>query len=208
LLLTHPDIWVNGGAQNPLHVACEKGHAEIVASLLKHPQIDVNKTYRPYLDVPVESYVRGFQQEPKALHIACKKGDQRIIALLLAHPEVYLHAYNEESMTPFAIACAKNDVTTVKMLFNHGSFALEKELFYWDRNIFTYIFALAPSEHPVYQKALDCLSKLPQERQNLFCNEDVVKLQQELGQKPGVIPEVTSSTLLSYTTKVHEKALD
>lgn len=111
----------------PFHLACEYGHTEIVTKLLDRDDIDYNKyTFDGYT----------------AFYLACERGNNQIIKLLLEKKYINVNkrykkpSFNksciiseidasdlnmtvEYGMTPFAIACNNNNISTVKLLLSN-----------------------------------------------------------------------------------------
>jgi len=101
-----------------LYKACQHGRTEEVASLLKHPEIDVNA---PTLCLGVSAFFVDDSRFPSKfyrgpLHIACARGYLDIIILLLEHPTIDANLLlNDISPLDAAIYNGQLDVVALLM---------------------------------------------------------------------------------------------
>ena len=119
----------------PLHIACEKGHFEIVKILTNHPQCNIeaenNNKQRPLhkacqsgnVDVVQHLMVeKGCDVTAKSnwgdtpLHIACEKGHFEIVKILTNHPQCNIEAENNNKQIPLHKACQSGNVDVVQHL--------------------------------------------------------------------------------------------
>ena len=96
----------------PLHIACEKGHFEIVKILTNHPQCNIEAE-------------NNIKQRP--LHKACESGNVDIVQHLVLEKGCDVTAKDGDSDTPLHIACEKGHFATVKLLTNHPQCNIEAE---------------------------------------------------------------------------------
>ena len=90
----------------PFYVACEKGHTEVVKSLMAYPRISVNKTL----------LFTGFE-EP--FFVACEKGHSEIVQMIINDPRIDVNSKSNTGKTPFFIACENNHLEVVKHLLEN-----------------------------------------------------------------------------------------
>lgn len=88
-----------------LFYACNRGHEEIVKSLLAHPDIDPNLS-------------NEYQNTP--LICACDKGFIRIAELLLAHPAIDIHRQDDLGLTAIMWASYRENQPLVKRIMQHS----------------------------------------------------------------------------------------
>ncbi|CEO99097.1 hypothetical protein PBRA_007211 [Plasmodiophora brassicae] len=96
LLIRIPGVDVNACdmfQMTPLHCATIKGHAEVVASLLKAPGLDPNRRI-----------VSLFKSQTTPLHVAVKDGRTDIVRLLLAAPGIDANPRGTLRKTPLHLA--------------------------------------------------------------------------------------------------------
>ena len=104
LLCSDPDLnvnWENEGRYTPFHVACEKGHVELVEYLLTLKQIAHNKP----------SHTGG-----TPFYMSCQNGHKKVVSVLLADPRIDPNCPRNGGTTPFFIACQKGQVEVVSLL--------------------------------------------------------------------------------------------
>ena len=96
----------------PLHMACEKGHFEIVKILTNHPQCNI--------EAENDSKQRPF-------HIACQSGNIDIVQHLVVEKDCDVTAKDKWGDTPLHVACQKGYFEIVKILTNHPQCNIEAE---------------------------------------------------------------------------------
>ena len=98
----------------PLHIACEKGHFEIVKILTNHPQCNIE----------AENY-----HKERPLHKACQSGNVDIVQHLVVEKgcDVNTAEVNWVNNTPLHRACEKGHFEIVKILTNHPQCNIEVE---------------------------------------------------------------------------------
>lgn len=105
----------------PLHIAVEKGHAEIVGLLLQNPKLDINLFCKC-------SQINSRSKET-ALHIAVEKEDLQIIQLLLMNSKINVNlsskmekgrstSVNDE--VPLHVAVRNKSIDIVKLLLQNA----------------------------------------------------------------------------------------
>ena len=119
----------------PLHIACEKGHFEIVKMLTNHPQCNIdaenNTKQRPLHNACLSGNVdivqhlmveKGCDVTAKddwgdtPLHEACTKGDFEIVKILTNHPQCNIEPENNRKWRPLHLACQSGNVDIVQHL--------------------------------------------------------------------------------------------
>ena len=100
--------------KTPLHIACEKGHFEIVKILTNHPQCNIEAENN---------------QKQRPLHNACHSGNVDIVQCLVVEKgcDVNTAEDNWDNNTPLHIACEKGHFEIVKILTNHPQCNIEVE---------------------------------------------------------------------------------
>ena len=94
----------------PLHIACEKGHSEIVKILTDHPQCNIE----------AENH-----DKQKPLYLACQSGNIDIVRHLIVKKGHNVTAKDDYSNTPLHIACVKGHFEIVKILTDHPQCNIE-----------------------------------------------------------------------------------
>ena len=93
---------LNETGQTGLHIACEKGHIDIVKLLLENPLCDPNKDDR---------------HGCTAFYRAC-------VRILLEDSRIDTMKYSHTKSTPFHVACENNNIDIVKMLLDEPTIDL------------------------------------------------------------------------------------
>ncbi|KAL6354446.1 hypothetical protein LRP88_11780 [Fusarium phalaenopsidis] len=105
--------------QTPISWACENGHSDIVAKLLKHEgseRVDVNKT--------------GKRDKYTPLHYAATLEDSKSLALLLEQPSAELHQENRSGQTPLGLSVIRNRKDAARMLLKDHRTTPKERLHY------------------------------------------------------------------------------
>ena len=108
-LLKHPGIQVNAldeDGRSSLYFACDALALDMLADILRHPDIDVNLTV-------------GAQGIISTLSAVAIKGDTAAMALLLQHPSLQVNAVDAHGNTALYYACAHGQINTVRALLRH-----------------------------------------------------------------------------------------
>jgi len=95
----------NGELKTPLHVACRTGSPYLIAVLLRHPAIEVNRRNK-------------FGATP--IFVACSYGNLRVVELLLGSPDVDINVAAEDGRTPLWIASYYGYTKVMKLLMYSG----------------------------------------------------------------------------------------
>ena len=121
----------------PLHVACARGHLEIVKELLAHQNIDVNLLVNNF--TPLHAAVSNGQLEvlrllladsrvnvnvqddsgDSPLNLCCRLGAIQSLHELCRHPKVDLHLANYSGRAPFVQALASGETEIATALLNY-----------------------------------------------------------------------------------------
>ena len=122
MLLGRDDIDINApdprSGQTPLILACAKGHAEIVSTLLSAKGIRPNQA-------------NNFGRTP--LCDASFRGDITVVKLLLADPSVDVHQADRAGTSPMTCACWNMRADIAALLLFHGSMPDKTDLKVLDR---------------------------------------------------------------------------
>ena len=87
----------------PLHIACARGHLEVVRELLAHPHININLL------------VNNFTP----LHAAIANGQLEVVRELLAHPRINVNVQDLIGDTPLNLCCRLGAVRALQELCLH-----------------------------------------------------------------------------------------
>jgi len=90
--------------QSPLEKASYVGYEDVVALLLLHSEIDVN---------------REAKNGETPLTVACQKDHVGVMELLLKHPKIEVNKANSTGNTPLSICCYRRCFLAVKALLAH-----------------------------------------------------------------------------------------
>lgn len=93
-----------------LHVACYKGHHEIVNRLL-----EINNRFEVPINVNAISYIG----DATPLYLACEQNCPLTVRALLQHPNIAINKSNFYGITPLHIACCRNRKEIVMELLKH-----------------------------------------------------------------------------------------
>ncbi len=111
-LLEDKELSPNGlpDERSPLQIATTKQHHQIIASLLAHPRIEVNR--KDYGD-------------DTALHDACATGNLDALKMFLSRKEIEINCEDTYGHTPLYYACLFAHPELVKLLLNQPGIRLE-----------------------------------------------------------------------------------
>jgi ankyrin repeat protein len=130
----------DGSGWTPLLVAADLGHAEVVAVLLKHPDINAGQAVQSPAVMPdsialhhgiyhqrhstVEILleqenidVNSTELEGQTpLHLAVSTGKTELVQLLLAHPKIKINKQDKAGKSPLALAISAGHAEIVDLL--------------------------------------------------------------------------------------------
>ena len=95
--------------RTPFYIACQQGHKEIVALLLKDQRIAINQ---------------ASHQGYTPLYIACLNGENEVVALLLQDQRIALNQVDHFGYSPLFIVCQKGHSSLLKLLLTKDSLAV------------------------------------------------------------------------------------
>ena len=121
----------------PLHIACARGHLEVVRELLAHPRVDVNLLVNNF--TPLHAAIANGQLEvikellgharinvneqdlngDTSLNLCCKLGAVKALQALCLHPDTDFNLVNDEGRAPFVQALAYGEIEAATALLHH-----------------------------------------------------------------------------------------
>jgi len=119
----------------PLHVACARGHLDIVRELLAHQNIDVNLL------------VNNFTP----LHAAVSNGQLEVLRILLADPRINVNAQDENGDTGMHRCCALGSYALLQELCLHPGLDFEVMN---DAGLVPFVLGVAHGETDLAQRLL------------------------------------------------------
>lgn len=152
-IITHSLVDINAihYGFTPLTLSAHKGYTKVIAMLLQHPDIDINKKSRASTSALMEASFAGHEEIVKmllerseievntqdsdgrsALSNACKSGSKdhiEIIRMLLQHPDINVNIrdYENGRWTPLMTASWHGNIEAVELLLQHPDIDVEME---------------------------------------------------------------------------------
>jgi ankyrin repeat protein len=125
----------------PLHIASARGHLQIVAELLAHPDIDVNLV------------VNNFTP----LHAAIMNGQLKVVEMLLADSRIDVNVKNNQGNTAMHLCCANGAHDALGLILTSSPHSQADTNITNDEGFIPYLVAMVNNENKIAQHLLGFL---------------------------------------------------
>lgn len=152
------DVTRGSGRLTPLGAACAIGYQEVVAALLKHPDLNATSPVclpsRPWMSVELPIHVatrkqhlgvvRLLMEDPKSkedlvvnartsggdtpLHIACKQRNEEMVSYLLGRQGIRVNDETTDGETPLLLAATEGNVPILRMLLQRKDIDIKRRM--------------------------------------------------------------------------------